>query len=119
MSVSTNRSDKPRIPVEVEGIQVNFFKNPKFSNICAPASAEKQPRGPWAGSRGRDKYKVTGGGYSDGRPVTPAITCLSCKETPPLKRYRGIYEEKQRVSEYLAIIALLVLTRLARTIGSE
>lgn len=73
MSVSTNSGTKPRIPLEVEGIQVNFYKNPNCANYGIPASAESQ-RGKEAKERGRDNYRVESGSYSHNRPGTPVIT---------------------------------------------
>jgi transposase-like protein len=101
MSVSTNRRTPPRIPLEVGGIQVNFCKNPTCPNFGVPASAEKQPRGPGASQRGRDTYRVSGRGY-DKREGVPAITCLMCNETPPIKSNQGVHEEKERMAAYLA-----------------
>lgn len=102
MSVPTNSGPKQRIPLEVEGIQVNFCKNPNCANYGIPASAESQ-RGKEAKARGRDKYRVESGSYSHNRPGTPVITCLLCGERPPIKSNQGIYEEKKRISQYLAV----------------
>ena len=57
---------KPRVPNSADNIQVNFCKNPTCSNYGVPASIKKQPRGPGASLRGRDKYKVTDYGDYDG-----------------------------------------------------
>lgn len=104
MSVSTNSSTKPRVPVEVDGIQVNFCKNPNCANFGIPASTGKQPRGPGAQSRGRDSYRVAGGSYSNNRQGSPAITCLKCNEAPPIKSNQGVCEEKVRISSYLEVV---------------
>lgn len=101
MSVPTNSDTTPRIPLPVNGIQVNFCKNPTCANFGVPASAEKQSRGPVAKDRIRDNYTVKGAGYSEGRAGTPIIYCEWCKETPPLKSNQGICEEVERVSAYL------------------
>lgn len=103
MSVFTNSSDKPRIPLEVEGIQVNFCKNPCCGNFGVPASSEKQPRGRGAEDRGRDTYRVESGSYSSGRPGTPVITCLKCNGRPPIKSNHGVVEERARMSAYLVV----------------
>ncbi|GAV19108.1 hypothetical protein MMIC_P0037 [Mariprofundus micogutta] len=87
-----------RIPVEANGIQANFCKNPACSNYGVPASTKKQPRGPGAASRGRDNYTVVGSGRS-----VPAIHCHHCNEYPPLKSNQGISEELARISSYLSI----------------
>jgi transposase-like protein len=101
MAVSRNESTKPRVPIEVDGIQVNFCKNPQCLNYGVPASTEEQPKGPGAKERGRDDYRLAGSGYSNNRPGTPVITCLKCTATPPIKSNQGISEEKKRVSAYL------------------
>jgi len=92
----------PRIPLEVGDIQVNFCKNPGCPNFGVPASTEKQPRGPGAAERGRDRYRVAGSSYGDNRAGTPVITFLLCKETPPIKSNQGVHEERQRMAAYLA-----------------
>jgi hypothetical protein len=92
MSVSTNRSTKPRVPVEVDGIQVNFCKNPNCLNYGVPASTEKQPKGSGAKARGRDEYRVAGGSYSDNRTGTPVITCLKRNEAPPIKMLKWLQD---------------------------
>lgn len=33
-----------RVPIDVDGIQVNFCKNPQCPNFGAPASTKRQPR---------------------------------------------------------------------------
>jgi transposase-like protein len=101
MSVSTNSCDVPRVPYEVNGIQVNFCKNPNCPNYGVPASTEKQPRGPGAKERGRDSYRKAGSNYGENRPGTPVLTCLECGETPPIKSNKGVYEEQTRISNYL------------------
>ena len=102
MSVSTNEMASPRIPLAVGDIQVNFCKNPGCPNFGVPASTEKQPRGPNTAERGRDHYRVAGSSYGDNRTGTPVITCLFCKETPPIKSNQGVHEERQRMAAYLA-----------------
>ena len=102
MSVSTNREAPPRVPLEVDGIQVNFCKNPRCPNYGVPASTEKQPRGRGARERGRDDYQVKGSGYSENRPGTPTVACLLCKENPPIKSNQGVWEERERMAAYLA-----------------
>ena len=41
MSSSENRASKPRNQLEIEGIKVNFCKNPVCNNLGIPASTEK------------------------------------------------------------------------------
>jgi transposase-like protein len=101
MAVSTNEREPPCIPLAVAGIQVNFCKNPSCANFGVPASSAKQPRGPGAAGRGRDSYRVEGDTH--GRGVTaPVITCLFCKEAPPIKSNQGVHEERERMAAYLA-----------------
>ena len=101
MSVSTNERVPSRIPLAVAGIQVNFCKNPNCANFGVPASSAKQPRGPGAAGRGRDRYRVEGNTH--GRGVTvPVLTCLFCKEAPPVKSNQGVHEECERMAAYLA-----------------
>jgi len=90
------KKSSSRIPVEADGIQVNFCKNPACENYGVPASLQKQPRGPGASSRGRDSYTLVGSGKS-----VPMIHCHKCNEYPPLKSNQGVDEELHRVSAYL------------------
>jgi transposase-like protein len=101
MSVSTNRSTKPRVPLEFGGVQVNFCKNPGCVNYGVPASTQEQPKGPGASARGRDRYKKGSGHYDRNRKGAPRLECLDCGEKPPIKSNQGVVEEKQRVSAYL------------------
>jgi len=87
-----------RIPETVNGIQVNFCENPQCPNFGVPASNEKQPGGPGASERGLDLYIVQGGVRSDS---SPRIECRNCKEKPPLKSNKGIYDETTRMLKYL------------------
>jgi transposase-like protein len=103
MSVSTNREGPPRVPQDVGGIQVNFCKNPGCPNFGVPASTEKQPRGPGAGERGRDRYRVAGSTHGRERISVPVITCLFCNEAPPIKSNQGVNEERTRMAAYLAV----------------
>lgn len=80
----------------MNGVQVNFCKNPACSNFGIPASTTKQPRGPGAASRGRDSYTVVGSSKS-----APTIKCHVCNEHPPLKSNYGIVDEVNRISSYL------------------
>lgn len=80
----------PRIPLEHNGIQYNFCKNPKCSNFGVPASQDKK--------YGGNAYTIVGGGVD-----LPLLKCSCCGETPPLKSNQGIYEEVERLSSYLKI----------------
>lgn len=87
----------PRIPLAVDGIQVNFCKNPVCENFGAPASTQKQPRGPGASKDNRDKYQLNRGG----RKKVTQLICLCCGETPPVKSNQAISDEAKRISRYL------------------
>jgi transposase-like protein len=102
MSVSTNGEALPRIPREIDGIQVNFCKNPNCANFGVAASSEKQPKGPGARERGRDNYRIAGGTHGRGISI-PVITCLVCNEAPPIKSNQGVHEERERMAAYLAL----------------
>lgn len=91
-----DQANKPRVPYAVDGIQVNFCKNPTCSNYGVPASVKKQPRGPGARLRGRDNYKIQASGTQ-----WPFLKCLQCNEHPPTKNNLAIQEEFSRLSDYL------------------
>jgi transposase-like protein len=79
----------------VDGIQVNFCKNPVCANYGIPASSTKQPRGPGAALKGRDSYTLLGSGKS-----APMMRCHECGEYPTLKSNQGIADEVKRISSY-------------------
>jgi transposase-like protein len=83
-----------RIPPEIDGLQVNFCKNPVCPNFGVPASTERQlkktPTRPE-----QDTYSLKGTGYKI------QIRCKRCGETPPLKSNLAIHEELERISDYL------------------
>jgi transposase-like protein len=84
-----------RIPESVEGIQVNFCKNPLCTNYGRPASQESQTRRIGAVNYVRDTYTLKG----DGKGVS--LCCDLCNETLPLKNNSSIFEEYTRLSAYL------------------
>lgn len=87
----------PRIPLDYDGLQVNFCKNPRCENFGVPPSVERQPRGPGASSKpGRDNYSLDS---KNGRPV---IICLLCNQTWVLKSNLGVAEEVKRMQDALA-----------------
>jgi len=90
------QQSKPRIPLKVDGIQVNFCKNPLCDNYGVPASMDKQPRGRVAASAHRDSYTLVGSGNR-----TPMLHCHKCGEYPTLKSNQGIAEEVARFSLFL------------------
>lgn len=88
---------KNRIPPEVDGIQVNFCKNPACGNFRVPVSNSIQSRGRYAKSDERDTYTI------HGRSHELAMHCSKCNEWPPIKSNKGIKEEIDRISAYLNI----------------
>lgn len=86
----------PRIPVAVDGLQVNFCKNPICLNFGVPASTEKQPRGPGSQNAGRDRYIL-----SNHTPSRIKLVCQVCGESLPIKSNQGIREELDRLAGYL------------------
>ncbi len=91
------KKSSPRIPLEIDGIQANFCKNPVCDNYGVPASTQAQPRGPGAASRTRDNYRLSRGSR---KPVTQLV-CLCCNEVFPIKSNIGISEESSRIGQYL------------------
>jgi transposase-like protein len=77
---------------QVNGIKVNFCKNPACGNFGMPASTEIQSRGR---RKGQDSYTISGS--SDGQ----YLKCQKCNEHPPIKSNQGINEELERISSYL------------------
>lgn len=76
-------AEETRIPEVVDGIQVNFCKNPRCPNFGVPASTEQQPRGAGAKERGRDAYTVRGTlGHGS---TSPCLLCSNCNESPSKK----------------------------------
>ncbi len=89
-----------RLPIEVNGIQVNFCKNPKCVNFGVPASLKRQPIGPGSHARGRDTYTISSKKNPKGDSV-PRLACNLCGEAPPIKSNFAIDEEKNRMLSYL------------------
>ena len=86
-----------RIPIESEGLQVNFCKNPVCPNFGRPASVERQPRGINNKALDRDTYVV------NGKTGKLEIKCERCGEYPPIKSNLAIREEIERFSDYLTV----------------
>lgn len=84
-----------RIPTTVNGIQVNFCKTPTCLNFGRPASEAVQGRGAYVTEEDRDSYVLSG--YSGGT----VLHCKRCGENPPVKSNLGIYEEVERLNQYL------------------
>jgi hypothetical protein len=85
------------IPKAIDGLQVNFCKNPTCLNYGRPASSELQPRGRGATSHAdRDAYSIVGSSN-----YTATMTCKLCGEHPPIKSNLAITEELTRMSNYV------------------
>lgn len=84
------------MPSEVDGIQVNFCKNPTCGNYgVAPKLTVS--RGKTSKGGQQDTYIIQGGG--DGVPV---LNCRLCGEFPPIKSNSAISEERARLLSDLA-----------------
>lgn len=79
----------PRIPTEVDGIQVNFCKNPKCSNFGVPPKSFVE-RG--RGKKNQDTYIISAHGAN-----TPSIDCRLCGEGPRVKSNLAVSEELSRM----------------------
>jgi hypothetical protein len=89
---------KPRIPAPVDGIQVNYCKNPKCKNFGRPAKPEVSRGRVAAGQkRKQDGYRVAASGRD-----TPVLHCKECGESPPMKSNLGIAQELARFKSLLA-----------------
>lgn len=75
-----------RIPAAINGIQVNYCKNPTCENYGVPA-LEKT-----GGKQMNDGYVAGGGGTS-----IPILKCKICGEFPPIKSNLAISEELTRL----------------------
>lgn len=92
-------SAKSRIPPAVDGIQVNFCKNPACANFGVPP----KPTATKGGSRKTPVPPPEPGDYvvvAYGKGL-PALQCKLCGEYPPIKSNLGIAEEVARMSSYL------------------
>lgn len=86
-----------RIPEAVDGIQVNFCKNPRCQNFGTPASAVAQSRGRYAVLvKERDSYTLTGD------KLNTSLCCRLCGRYTTVKSNRAIKEEYDRITAYLA-----------------
>ncbi len=89
-----------RLPVAVNGINVNFCKNPRCNNFGVFADTKSQPRGPGAKERGSDSYRIHSNINARGETV-PVLECELCKQKPPIKSNHGVVEEMNRMLAYL------------------
>lgn len=84
---------KLRIPLEENGIQVNFCKNPSCTNFGIPAS-QTLLRG-ILGQANPYTVVAAGAGY-------PHLRCNACREHIPIKSNLGVVEEIQRLQKEIA-----------------
>jgi transposase-like protein len=92
-------SAKSRVPPEIDGIQVNFCKNPTCKNYGVPPKTSVK-RG---GSRKVPSAPPESGDYvvvAAGKGM-PLLQCKLCGEYPPIKSNIGIAEEVARMMGYL------------------
>jgi len=89
----------PPSPSAVDGIDVNFCKNPKCANFGVPADFEKFSR-----RKGTDQAGLPGRAYkltTDGKG-NPRLVCQLCGERFVVKSNLAIAEELRRFTAYLA-----------------
>lgn len=92
--MTDTQSKQPRIPETINGIQVNFCKNPACAHFGVPASQQKQPRGAGAKDKeSRDNYIVT----TSSQPGSLMLKCSLCGEYPTIKSNLAISEELDRM----------------------
>ena len=90
-----------RIPQPVDGIQVNFCKDPNCPNFGRPALVNIKGLpylavpGP-DGKQSRDRYTISSHGNNK-----PELKCHYCGDTPPIKSNLAIAEELARMNAYL------------------
>ncbi|WP_135607029.1 IS1 family transposase [Solemya velesiana gill symbiont] len=82
----------PRIPIEINGVQVNFCKNPRCSNFGIPARSSNQPLKTPDGKVIPDRYRKSGDVWNKSY-----LLCKECGETPPIKSNLAISEELNRM----------------------
>src|SRR2546425_1868432 len=91
-----------KIPPEIDGIQVNFCKNPTCANYGVPPGLKKGAhRSKAASSATGTEYRLVGKTREGGGPTVSGLVCLLCKESLPLKSNLGVAEEVARLSAYL------------------
>lgn len=95
MGVNSSAASAPtRVPPAVDGIQINFCKNPACVNYGVAPSPTVQ-RGKAGGTP--DAYVVSSSGAG-----VPVLECRSCHEFPPIKSNAGVAEERDRLLSSLA-----------------
>lgn len=80
-----------RVPAAVDGIQINYCKNPACQNYGIPAQDSA------SGCKvSNDNYMASGGGVS-----LPILKCKLCGEFPPIKSNQAVSEELNRLLDDL------------------
>ena len=82
------------IPLEHNGIQVNFCKNPACTNFGIPPRSSTYGSKALDGKTDFDSYRKSGGSSS-----VPVVVCKECGEHPTLKSNQAISEELERMLE--------------------
>lgn len=83
-----NTPIKPtRVPSAVDGIQINYCKNPACQNYGVPALEKVSGR-----RQMNDGYSASGGGTA-----LPVLKCKHCGEFPPIKSNIAVSEELTRL----------------------
>jgi len=91
-STDTPKNQQNRIPSTHEGIQINFCKNPNCDNFGKTDEGVDAS----AKSPAQNRYTAVSAGKN-----YPYLRCNSCHEHFPVKSNAGVFEETQRIREYL------------------
>ncbi len=93
--IKSSAEKASRIPVEIDGIQVNFCKNPACSNygVLPKASIERG-----RGKSNQDTYLIQAHGAN-----LPSILCRVCGEQPRIKSNQAVAEERARFLKELVV----------------
>lgn len=83
-----------RAPPPVDGLQVNFCKNPRCKNFGIPPRLGRAPRGPHV--KIEPDYRAVGVGNG-----LPGICCMHCGETPMVKSNLAVAQERDRMLQEL------------------
>ena len=89
------KSNKPRIPVEADGMLVNCCKNPLCPKFGVPASQESQKLGRPRNTKGGDQYHKSSKGRGKAKTV-PSLVCKRCGASFTMKSNLAISEELRR-----------------------
>lgn len=84
-----------RAPAPVDGLNVNFCKNPKCKNFGVPETPHRKRRAAGAAPQPGD-YTLVAAGRGK-----PQLKCSLCGETLPMHSNQSIQEELARITSYL------------------